>query len=277
MSRKVHILCDGGLGNRLSGLIGGMITAQALKANCVISWPVNNWCGCEFDDLFESQGIMHNKLTVNDLLLPDNRNYIIHENQTQQKLVKCFAHALTSLEQLGTTVEDVVYYHNKLMPYHDQNSVIEHLSKLPIKISVLGKVKQFCDQNQINSHTIGLHLRKTENRSLDDTFLLEEVRTNVHKKYFVCSDDQATEQKFSQFSNVVVNAKSEYVAKMTHGDWYETLVDSNGRPTKYNIQRSRQSVIEAFEDMLILSRCWIKPTVKSSFSSFARYFSQLDL
>ncbi len=276
MSRTVHILCDGGLGNRLSGLIGGMITAQTLQASYVISWPANNWCGCGFDDLFEGQGFKHDQLTVNDLLKPDDRNYIIHENQTSQKLKKCFAHAPASLEQLRKYSGDVVYYHNKLMPYHDQGSVIEHLSKLPIKATVLGKVKQFCDQNQINANVIGLHLRKTENLSLDDTVLFEEARTNSHKKYFVCSDDQATEQKFSQLDNVVVNAKTQYVEKMTDGDWYETLVDSNGRPTKYNIQRSRQSVIEAFEDMLILSRCWIKPTVKSSFSAFARHFSNLN-
>ena len=27
-ARSIHILCDGGLGNRLSGLVGGLIVAR---------------------------------------------------------------------------------------------------------------------------------------------------------------------------------------------------------------------------------------------------------
>ena len=106
---------------------------------------------------------------------------------------------------------------------------------------------------------------------------LQEVKNTPNKKYFVCSDDKITEENFAKLPNVCVNPKNDYVSKMIAGDWYENIKDSNGRITKYNIQRSKASVISAFEDMLILSRCWVKPTVKSSFSAFARFYSQVSL
>ena len=57
-TRKIKILCDGGLGNRIAGLLGGLITADRLKLEPLISWPRNNWCGAAFDDLFEEDDDM---------------------------------------------------------------------------------------------------------------------------------------------------------------------------------------------------------------------------
>jgi hypothetical protein len=123
----------------------------------------------------------------------------------------------------------------------------------------------------------GLHLRKTENFNLKEESLYEQVLTTPAQRYFVCSDDQVTQEKFAQLPNVCARAKTNYVEKLIPGDWYESTTDTDGRQTKYNINRNKQSVIEAFVDMLILSRTWIRPTVKSSFLNFARYFAHANI
>jgi len=278
MSRTVNILCDGGLGNRLSGLIGGMIATRQINGHFVVSWPANNWCGCYFDDLFEATDINHNSFNINEIFVPDHdKIYLIHENQTGHKLTNVYSHSESNIGIVGSQDKDIVYYHNKLMPYHDQDSIVRELSALRINANILDKIEKFCRNHAVDQTTIGLHLRKTENYNLNEQQLFEEIKANPHKKYFVCSDDGPTESKFCSLPNVCANSKTEYVTKMIPGDWYEPVTDTNGRLTKYNIQRSRQSVIEAFEDMLILSRCWIKPTVKSSFSALARFYSLLDI
>lgn len=275
--RTVHILCDGGLGNRLSGLIGGMILARNLNADFTVSWPANNWCECSFEDLFNPENIKHDSQNINDIFTVNNVDaFLIHSNQTNIQLKQTYSHSLENIEHLRTVPGNIVYYHNKLMPYHTIEQILAELSLLKINQQLLNRVRLFCQRKNINNTVVGLHLRKTENSQLNEEKFFKEVTTTPGKQYFVCSDDRNTEIKFCSLPNVCANPKTEYVTKMSDGGWFENLIDSNGRPTKYNIQRSRQSVIEAFEDLLILSRCWIKPTVKSSFSAFAVYYSKLS-
>ena len=52
--KKLYILCDHGLGNRLGSLVGGLKTAELLNYQPIICWPINNWCQAEFHELFRS-------------------------------------------------------------------------------------------------------------------------------------------------------------------------------------------------------------------------------
>ena len=51
--KKIYILCDHGLGNRLASLIGGLTIAKRFNFLPIICWPTNNWCYAEFTDLFD--------------------------------------------------------------------------------------------------------------------------------------------------------------------------------------------------------------------------------
>ncbi len=277
MSRQITILCDGGLGNRLSGLVGGLLVSQQLGLEPVISWPENNWCGAGFADLFDATDWRVNDQNVFEVFESNLAStFIIHENQTNFKLSNYLPHTPDSIQQARLHVNDLVYYHNKVPAYFANNQVVQQLSRLHINSGITDMVNEFCVANQINHHVAGLHLRKTENFNLDETTLYQQVISTPKQRYFVCSDDQDTQEKFSSLPNVCARAKTSYVEKMVPGSWYETVTDTDGRSTKYNISRSKQSVIEAFVDMLILSRTWIRPTVKSSFLNFARYFAQVD-
>jgi hypothetical protein len=274
--RNIHILCDGGLGNRLGGLVGGLIVASQYQLAPVIAWPENNWCGCSFHDLFDNTEWMvtnHNVFEVFEQNL--SKVFIIHENQTHFKPSRCYGHRLDCIQQAGTLSDDLVYYHNKVPAYFTQDQIIQQLGRLEINRRIADCVHEFCVINRIDNTVAGLHLRKTENFNLDEESLYQQVSNTVAQRYFVCSDDRATQQRFAQLPNVHARPKTNYVEKLIPGDWYESTIDTDGRKTKYNINRDRQSVIDAFIDMLILSQTRIRPTVKSSFANFARYFAQV--
>jgi len=277
--RKITIFCDGGLGNRLGSLVGGISVAQQLAINNIeICWPANNWCGCYFEDLFDNKNFKVNQLSINDVFVSGTDNvFLIHENQTGQDLGTVLPHSPESVDQLKTINNSVVYYHNKIAPYLDRNLIISNVTKLKLGNKIKQQVLQFVKQHNISTQVIGLHLRKTENPRLDEDKLWRQVQKNSSQQYFVCSDDQSTELKFAKFANVYRWPKTSYVDKLVPGDWQVETVDSNGRRYNYNINRPRQSVIEAFIDMLILSQTTIQFTVKSSFSRFAELFSASDV
>jgi len=276
-ARNIHILCDGGLGNRLSGLVGGLIVARQYQLTPVIAWPENNWCGCSFHDLFDNTTW---PVTDHKIFEVFEQNldcvFIIHENQTHFKLNRCHGHTVDSLQLAGCLLNDIVYYHNKIPAYFTQDQIIQELGQLKINRDVLIWVQEFCQTHSIDNIVAGLHLRKTDNLNLNEESLYVQVSNTPAQRYFVCSDDQATQERFAQLPNVCARIKTSYVEKLIPGDWYESTTDTDGRQTKYNINRNKQSVIEAFVDMLILSRTWIRPTVKSSFSNFARYFAHAN-
>lgn len=276
MSRTLTVFCDGGLGNRLGSLVGGLLVARQLHITDIhICWPDNNWCGCLFEDLFDNQEFQVSNKTINDVFVSGtDQVFLIHENQTGSDLGLQLSQSLESVNYLSTITNNVVYYHNKIAPYMDADAVTQIAKTLTPTHAIAQQVTKFCETNLIDKSVTGLHLRKTENFRLDEEKLYRRVSANRTQKYFVCSDDQATEQRFGALPNVVYWPKTSYVEKLVEGDWLAETVDADGRRYNYNINRPRQSVIEAFVDMLILSRTTIQFTVKSSFSRFAEVFAR---
>jgi hypothetical protein len=105
--------------------------------------------------------------------------------------------------------------------------------------------------------------------------LFQNVSKDVNAKYFVCSDDKETEDQFSKLRNVCVFEKTSYVQKLNDGEWRQPTKDTVGRIFDFNIDRPKQSVIEAFVDMLILSKTTISVKNKSTFLSWAHMYSTI--
>ena len=276
MSRSITIFCHGGIGNRFGSLASGLAIAEQLSiTDITVAWPINNWCGCYFHDLFDNQDFKVNELGIWDIFVKDTgQAFVIHENQTGADLGLVLPHTGDSLEHLKTIDNSIVFYHNKMAPYIPLDQIVSATNRLKIKVDVKQQVLAFIQEHNIDQSVVGLHLRKTENYRLNDSKLYQMACNNSKQKYFVCSDDQATEHNFNQLSNVVCYPKTSYVNKLIDGDWQAEIVDTDGRRYNYNIDRPRQSVIEAFVDMLVLSQTRMHFTVKSSFSKFADVFAQ---
>jgi len=276
--KKLIIFCDGGLGNRLGALIGGILTAQQLNRTPILCWPENTWCGCSFNDLFDSEYQVIN-LDINKLFsLHTKDKFIIHENQTNLQLEQYYP----SLEVIdffkNVNDKNVVYYHNSTPQYFSQEEVLTILSKLNIKSNIKNNVFEFINKNKIDNNTLGIHFRKTDFQ----TFLNEEeafnyINSNSEVNFFICSDSFETEEKFSTLNNVIIYPKNNYVTKLKEGSWNDLTMDNEGRQMNFNINRSKESVIEGFIDLLILSRTNIIVESHSTFLKFAKLYNKINI
>lgn len=274
---NITIFCDGGLGNRLGTLIGGLLSAEKIGKSPIICWPANTWCGCLFSDIFELNYEVIN-YNINELFRNNqNKIFLIHENQTNFKLNKVFSHTLENLEILKSSDEEIIYYHNGIPNYFSKEDILIKLGSLKIQKYILDIFYNFIEKEKIDSDTIGIHFRKTDaNGKLNEFAILDEIKANSDKKYFICSDDEQTENKFRSLSNVKIFQKTQYVEKLISGDWNDLVVDNEGRRFNYNVNRKKESVIQGFIDLLILSRTSMRGDEQSTFYNLAKLYSNIN-
>lgn len=280
--RSITILCDGGLGNRLNSLIGGLITAEIINAVPIISWPENNWCGCSFDDLYTTENTVNSDNILEVFYNNKESIFLIHENQIKASDLQIYSHTTSNVLQITSMKENVVYYHSTIPEYISNDKVISMLKNLTIKSDILTKVKEYCDKYNINNSTKGILFRKTDyasnpSISLDVDQAISYINSNKDSHYYICSDDRSVEETLKELSNVYVYPKTSYVEKFKEGSWNEYITDNEGRSSNFNVKRPKQSVIEAFIGLLILSKTEIIIDVPSTFLDYAKLYNKIKL
>lgn len=275
----ISILCDGGIGNRMNSLIAGLILAKNLNKNPIIYWPLNNWCECPFDDLFDTD-LEVSQENINEVFCKNlNSYFMVISNPTVYQSIKYLEFSNNSIEFLKTCNENFVYMNNKLPDMFLKADCYKILSNLSIKKEILDKANKFILENNINNQVVAVHIRLTDNTkqvNVDQVF--DQISQNKQIRYFVCSDDQDTEIKFSQLPNVVIHNKNNFVEKLVDGSWNETITDKEGRTFNFNVNRPKDSIIEALIDVLILSKCNLSnKQAKSTFYQLAKLYSGVRL
>ena len=273
----IYILADGGLGNRLAGTVGGLITADRLGLEPVICWPANNWCGAYFQDLFDTHGREYNVLGIRDLFHEwADRAFMIHENQIHADLRHVIGHGAAGEKTVGDLGKDVVFYTARIPEHLPHDAVIDQIRGLLPNKDISDAVKRFVDLHNIDQSVVGIHMRKTDNYKINDDHWFSYVQDRPEQRFFVCSDEHATEQKFAELPNVIVHEKTHYVEKLQEGPWrQDALTDPDGRVFPNNVNRGRESVIQAWIDLHILSwTSMASTTKKSSFAQFARWIAE---
>jgi hypothetical protein len=204
--------------------------------------------------------------------------FLVHENQTPSELKNRFPHSLGSLNLLKDQTAPIVYYHNQVPSYFPEQATLAVLGAIQVRASIRQRVNEFLATHQITADTLGIHFRKTDFPvQLDENSVLQLISQNPSQRFFICSDSAETEAKFGSMPNVITFPKTSYVEKLTDGEWNAKIKDADGRDFNYNVVRSRESVVEGFCDMLILSRTKIISQSPSSFLRFAQLFSNRSL
>ena len=277
--KRLLIFCDGGLGNRLGVIVGGFIIAKYLAREPKIIWPENTWCGCNFLDLFETSFEIDNS-NINEVFNQNLNNIcLIHENQTKHHIERQYYPSKENIDILQACNDpDILYYHNSIPDFIQEHECLEVLNALKIKKEIIDNVMQFCNQKDITNNVQGIHFRKTDYGNLIDENNIEKNIMYSSKKFFICSDDKETELKFLKYKNVIIRHKQNYVDKLNaSGGWNDNIVDLEGRHFRFNVNRSKDAVIDGFIDMLILSRTNIVIDSISSFLKFSKLYNKIDL
>ena len=278
--KKLYILCDHGLGNRLGSLVGGLKTAELLNYQPIVCWPINNWCQAEFHELFRSAIELESNdfatMLVNqihDLGLP----FFFISQITEGTISKnYFENSLPAVEEIRKLNSDALFSCAKLPKSYvrDPEDISKYLKFLGIAESIKRTVEKFATENSIDKTVRGVHIRKTDSKNqIDENIVFENMKNSPQQRYFICSDDKSIEDKFITLSNVIIFPKSTYVEKLQDGQWRDCVTDSAGRNIIFNMNRPKQAMIEAFVDMLILSKTSIDRMSKSTFRSMAERYS----
>lgn len=274
--RNLHVYCDGGFGNRLNGLISGLLFSKAAGMQPVIVWPCNNWCGARFSDVFGE-----NKLSVLERELvsyipdKDNFQFFMTEDHLGMGVPNFSPLAATSVAQ---TVEYLksdsrdVFFHSPLIPSYILASEVDGcLRNISFRGEITQCAEEFMENSGLGGLFYGLQIRKTDfgvNGANDDA-LFELVKKAASDKFFVCSDNKDVEFRFKGLPNVRVYEKSAYVEKLVPGDWTALAADHSGRVYPCNVNRNAQSVIDAVVDLIVLSYSEIIKTSASTFLNAA--------
>ena len=274
---KLLIWCDGGFGNRIGSLLGGLMIAKILNREPVICWPENSYCGASFTDLYENNYEIIN-ISCNELFAKYiDSVFFIHYNLSSHD-IKYYDVNLENFQKIIVNCEHpYIIYSNHSIPnfLNNQTDIVSLLSRLKIKSHILKSVTDFCLLNKIDRNSIGIHMRRTD-VGIDINYhnFIENFIKNNNNRVFLCSDDKFTEDDFQSKYNVIIHPKNNYVEKKNKDlGWNGIIVDDNGLKWPFNVHRSKLSVIEAFIDLLILSRTSIFQMNKgSTFLTLAKHY-----
>lgn len=279
MDKCIVIYCDGGLGNRINSLIGGIYLAKSIKRKFQISWPINRWCGIPFEDIFNST-INADKRTILDFnSLKNNQLLIAHSSQSFSVPVVInpnqYFRASTFLSTVADNIknyDDCIYYNNLVPDFVPIKEVLLALRHINLKDSYKATAANFLEERGMaKSHFWGLHLRGTDASSSSEYYnFWYKLSYLLPGKILLCTDDNEIENLFKKNKSVVFREKSSLPKKSeTSGGWNERCVDEYGRYFDFNIARDADSMRESIVDFYLLSLSLIIPTSRSTFLSNA--------
>jgi len=270
-----QVLCDGGLANRLNTLLTALVVKKYTQSAWGIAWPLNNWCGAPFEDLFESMLPVSQKSLSYFKSQQDRYWQVFHENQigfeesriTYNKTIA----DIGGLCNLVRVHPRIVYFHHAIPSYITDEMLGEVIQDLRPVARVVNTVSEIVNQYGITSDTIGVHIRKTDfGAAVDENTLFDQIY-GQSEKFFICSDSNEVLEKFAELKNCVSLPKPSMPKKLDEkGGWNSFVVDADGRNYPFNVDRDGESVYWALVDLLILSRTKIMMTSGSSFLNLAR-------
>lgn len=277
MQTRIHIFCDGGIGNRINALISGLALASRFTMQCTVYWPVNSWCGAAFADIFENTFDVRTD-ALNDLSGKFGQaKMMLHDEIGAQFLQVPFASAydyqsLEDFERRGLPASGDLFFYPAVIPAWIPDTLIHaSLRRMRFSAEIEHHVTEFIGLN-LHKPFHGLHLRRTDLRvGLTDAEVLALVQRHPQEIFFVCSDDPQAEALACAHPNVHARTKAHYVEKKeTQSDWISPSKDQEGRLSYGNIQRSREAMIEGTIDLLILAHSQIVGFSGSTFQRMAK-------
>ncbi len=263
--KHMHICCDGSFGNRYSGLIGGLTLARLCGLPATISWPSTNMCRALWDDIFAPrENVVDWRLKEffphvekYDFLTVSDQHVGLFRDHGKMRMVDP---GTLTLEQACISVansqKNIFYYTPLIYDWLPENEVENTIRELFFNREIMAVVANYLSKN-LQGGYYGIHIRMTDFvniESFDVDKWIHICRKNSDKKFFICSDDPATEARFSGLPNAFSYPKEYKTEKfIAEGDWHHPYTDEDGRSSVFNVERGTDHVREAVIDFLLLS------------------------
>lgn len=277
MNTRIHIFCDGGIGNRINALISGLALAERFAMHSIVYWPINSWCGAAFKDIFDNTLDIRTE-ALNALAGKfGHAKIMMHDEIGAQFLQVPFESAyeyqsLEDFERRGLPPSGDLFFYPAVIPQWIPDALI-HASLQSVQFSahIRQSVSAFINQTMKRPFH-GLHLRRTDLRvGLTDLEVMALVQRYPQEVFFVCSDDPYAEALASAHPHVHARPKVHHVEKKeTESDWISLSTDQEGRLSYGNIQRSREAMIEGTIDLLVLAHSQVVGFSGSTFQRMAK-------
>lgn len=268
MSGQKYLACinRAGLGNRIKGLISAMRLSKITGRKLLLYWENNKYCGCDFNDLFENEV---GEIKKNELKEIKKKNSKVYRDVLEADYDK-YDYIILDTWKFLFLPGEVPEGFSKIYPSEKANNIDFEFNRIPEEVrgklmgelfslnpkkEIIDFVDKFSKENNIEN-CIGLHIRRGDNRftvdgrekiSSDDKFI-EIINKNPEEKFFLSTDGGDTKKEF----------------KDKFGEKIITFPESNLK------RAHKESIIQAFEEMLILSR------TKHIFGSYLSTFSELS-
>ena len=277
MNTRIHIFCDGGIGNRINALISGLALAERFAMHSTVYWPINSWCGAAFEDIFENT--LDIRTEALDALAGKfgHAKIMMHDEIGAQFLKVPFASAydyqsLEDFELRGFPTSGDLFFYPAVIPQWIPDALIHaSLQRMQFSAHITQSVREFINLTMQRPFH-GLHLRRTDLRvGLTDPEVMALVQRYPQEVFFVCSDDPYAEALASAHPHVHARPKVHHVEKKeTESDWISLSKDREGRLSYGNIQRSREAMIEGTIDLLVLAHSQVVGFSGSTFQRMAK-------
>jgi len=293
---KFIVIMEGKVGNSFGCLFYAYKLAKDCGKDFVINSVKNINREAGFYDFFSKENnFEHIDYSVTELnnSLPKEIPFILHKDHYVKsgavKDRKVIFHKGMNYDQLIEIInsyDTVCFLDDTSHAFKNPDVITQSAKDLIINKNILDRVNYFCDVNNINNSVKGIHIRATDwpwkQECINDAYstIQHILNNNPEEKIFICCDEEEIENNLiSQLpNNIITHKKNSYVKKAEEGGWRKDVNAGDGRIQNYNTLIDTESAIEAFIDMLILSRTDIKYRHKhSSFSWFSEIYSKIKL
>lgn len=255
MKYKIIAACPAGLGNRIKCIISTIKSCDETGAKPYVYWPLNDACGCKFEELFESS------MPIKEIGRSELDGIKVAVYNKDAEINKSWKFKYNHVAEMD------FQYHK--LPRDWIVDFLPYVCEICPKEDIEDTAKAFVNKHKKSfsrAEVIGVHIRKgdykvsfdgRQNISKEEDFI-ERMRclleVNPDYKFLLCTEDKETEERFRlRFgSNRII-----YFPKR-----FRDRNDTNG-------------VKEAFVDMLLLARCpIIIGTFLSTFTELAWWGGQ---
>jgi hypothetical protein len=271
-NNSIIVILDGGLGNKFNGLFQGIYLSNLHHKNLIINNLRNHSTDFDLRLLFDFQfGYIENTLTELDRKLNPSIPLYAHRRDIKYNRDVFLNQSINNHDSFAFLTNSIQ------IPINHLN---ECYKRVKITSYIKNQLNSFITEKSIDKNTLGLHIRASDfpSRNSNIEFAKDFINKNQNKKIFVCTDEKEVELSLSVYSNLIFYPKLHYTEKYDKlGDWNGSIVDNDNRRWNYNATRNEPSMIEAFIEMLILSKTTINGNPKSSFLGWAKRFADSGL